>query len=109
MAAVTNLKIDQGASFSSDITVTNTDGDAVDLTGFTAEAKLAKSHGATQTSFTTSITNASGGIITISLNDSQTSALEAPSRYVYDVYITKTADSTVTRVIEGVITVSPEV
>tara|TARA_B100000941_G_scaffold287953_1_gene264023 strand:- start:1038 stop:1367 length:330 start_codon:yes stop_codon:yes gene_type:complete len=109
MAAVTNLKIDQGASFSSDITVTNTDGDAVDLTGFTAEAKLAKSHGTTQTSFTTSITNASGGIITISLNDSQTSALEAPSRYVYDVYITKTADSTVTRVIEGVITVSPEV
>ena len=35
MAAVANLRIDQGASFSSDVTVTNSDGNAVDLTGYT--------------------------------------------------------------------------
>ena len=49
------------------------------------------------------------GIITISLTADQTKTLEAPARYVYDVEITKTSDSTVTRVIEGIITVSPDV
>ena len=43
MAAEANLRIDQGASFSSDVTVTNSDGAAVDLAGYTAEAKRATS------------------------------------------------------------------
>ena len=111
MAAVANLRIDQGASFSSDVTVTNSDGVAVDLAGYTAEAKLATSYGAsTSVSFTTAIAaDTTTGVISISLTDSQTTALDAPARYVYDVYITKTADSTVTRVIEGIITVNPKV
>ena len=46
MAAIANLRIDQGASFSSDVTVTNSDGDVVDLTGYTTTvAKMAKSYG----------------------------------------------------------------
>lgn len=111
MAAIANLRIDQGASFSSDVTVTNSDGDAVDLAGYTAEAKLASSYGAsTSVQFTTSIAaDTTTGVISISLTDTQTSALNAPARYVYDVYITKTSDSTVTRVIEGIITVNPKV
>ena len=111
MAAVANLRIDQGASFSSDVTVTNTDGEAVNLTGYTAEAKLANAYGSsTFTTITTTIaSDASTGVISLSLTDTQTASLDAPSRYVYDVYITKTADSTVTRVIEGIITVSPKV
>ena len=68
MAAIANLKIDQGASFSSDVTVTE-----------------------------------------LTLTDQQTVNLDAPARYVYDVYITQTSTSTVTRVIEGVITVNPKV
>ena len=37
MAAVANLRIDLKAlHFSSDVTVTNSDGDAVDLDGYTA-------------------------------------------------------------------------
>ena len=111
MAAVANLRIDQGASFSSDVTVTNSDGDAVNLSGYTTEARLAKSYGASSSvSFTTTIaTDTATGVITLSLNDTQTGALDAPARYVYDVYITQTSSSTVTRVIEGVITVNPRV
>ena len=111
MAAVANLRIDQGASFSSDVTVTNTDGEAVNLIGYTAEAKLANAYGSsTFTTITTTIaSDASTGVISLSLTDTQTASWDAPSRYVYDVYITKTADSTVTRVIEGIITVSPKV
>ena len=111
MAAVANLRIDQGASFSSDVTVTNSDGEAVNLTGYTAEAKLANAYGSsTFTTITTTIaSDATTGVISLSLTDTQTASLDASSRYVYDVYITKTADSTVTRVIEGIITVSPKV
>ena len=112
MAAVANLIIDQGANFSSDITVKDANGNAFNLTGYTAEAKLAKGYSSTRTRtlFTTSIANdATTGVITLSLTADQTNNLEAPARYVYDVEITKTSDSTITRVIEGIITVSPSV
>mgnify|MGYP000444909312 CR=1 FL=1 len=42
MAAIANLKIDQGASFSSDVTVKDANGNAFNLTGYTVEAKMAK-------------------------------------------------------------------
>jgi len=110
MAAVANLRIDQGASFSSDVTVTNSDGDAVDLSGYTTEARMAKSYGGTTTTITAAVaSDATTGVVELSLTDAQTTALDAPARYVYDVYITQTSTSTVTRVIEGVITVNPKV
>ena len=111
MAAVANLRIDQGASFSSDVTVTNSDGDVVNLTGYTTEAKMAKSYGADSfVTLTAAVaSDATTGVIELTLTDSQTAALDAPARYVYDVYITQTSTSTVTRVIEGVITVNPKV
>ena len=111
MAAVTNLKIDQGASFSSDVTVTNSDGNVTDLTGYTTEAKMAKSYGASDSVTITSAlaSDPTTGVIELTLNDTQTGALGAPARYVYDVYITQTSTSTVTRVIEGVITINPRV
>jgi len=111
MAAVANLRIDQGATFTSDVTVTNSDGDAVDLAGYTASAAMADAYGSSSsTTITTTIaSDTTTGVISLSLTDTQTTALDAPARYVYDVYITKTSDSSVTRVIEGIITVNPKV
>ena len=111
MAAVANLTIDQGATFSSAVTVKNSSGDAFNLTGHTVEAKMALGYSSTRTrtTITSSVSNALEGIIQLSLTPTQTAALEAPARYVYDVEITLTADGTVTRVIEGIITVRPNV
>ena len=112
MAARANLQIDRGATFSSDVTVSDTDGTAFDLTGYTAAAKMAKGYASTQTrvNITATINNdPTTGVITLSLTADQTKALDAPARYVYDVEITKTSDSTVTRVIEGLITINPDV
>jgi hypothetical protein len=89
----------EGPLFSSDVTVPDTDGTAFDLTGYTAAAKMALGYASTRTRviLTTTINgDPTTGIITISLTADQTSALEAPARYVYDVEITKTSDSTVT-------------
>ena len=112
MAAIANLRIDQGATFTSDVTVTDTNGDAFDLTGYTASAKMAKGYASTRTRTTITTAIASDpttGVITLSLTADQTNSLDAPTRYVYDVEITQTSDSTITRVIEGIITISPSV
>jgi len=110
MAAVANLSIDQGATFTSDITVKDITGNVFDLTGYTAVAKLAKGYSSTRTRtiITTSFaTDRTTGVLTISLTANQTTALDA-ERYVYDVEITSSTGS-VTRVLEGIITVRPEV
>ena len=111
MAAIANLRIDQGTTFSSNITLAGSDGAAWDLTGHTVEDKMAKGYESTKTrtTMTTAVANPTTGIITLSLTSAQTAALDAPSRYVYDVEVTRTSDSVVTRVIEGIITVRPNV
>ena len=111
MAAIANLRIDQGATFSSDVTVSDTDGNVFDLTGYTARAKMATGYTSTRTRVTiTATVNAdpTTGIVTLSLTDTQTAALEAPARYVYDLEVVSSAGS-VTRVIEGIINIRPNV
>ena len=48
MAAVANLRMSRGGSFSSDVTVTNSDGNAVDLDGYTTKQD-GKSYGSSTT------------------------------------------------------------
>ena len=111
MAAIANLIIDQGANFSSDVTVNDANGNAFDLTGYTTEAKMAKGYASTRTR--TNLTSVIGsdptsGVVALSLTAAQSAALDA-ERYVYDVEITQTSSGNVTRVIEGIITVRPQV
>jgi hypothetical protein len=71
MAARANLQIDRGATFSSDVFVTDTDGTAFDLTGYTAAAKMALGYASTLTrvTITAAINNdPTTGIITIIFN-----------------------------------------
>ena len=110
MAAIANLTIDQGATFSSDVTVKDANGNAFDLTGYTAVAKMAKGYNSTRTRTTMTTTinaDPTTGIVTLSLTATETAALDAPARYVYDLEITSGA--TVTRVIEGIINIRPNV
>ena len=110
MAAVANLSMDQGATFTSDITVKDITGNVFDLTGYTAVAKLAKGYSSTRTrtTITTTIANdPTTGVITLSLTATETAGLDG-ERYVYDLEIVS-AGNTVTRALEGIITVRPEV
>ena len=108
MASISNIFIDQGATFTTTVTVTDANGDAVNLSGYSVAAQIRKTFlSSSATAFTASISNASAGEITISLTDSQTTSLEA-GRYVYDVLITASG-GTKTRVVEGQVTVNPSV
>ena len=108
MASISNIFIDQGATFTTTVTVTDSNGDAVNLSGYSVAAQIRKTFlSSSATAFTASISNASSGEITISLSPTQTAALEA-GRFVYDVVITASG-GTKTRVVEGQVTVNPSV
>jgi len=108
MASISNIFIDQGTDFSITVDVTQADGNALNLTGYSAAAQIRKTYGSSSASatFTTSISAASGQV-TMSLTDTQTSNI-ASGRYVYDLNITSGAGVT-TRVVEGQAIITPGV
>jgi hypothetical protein len=58
--------------------------------------------------FTTNIYDANNGVITLTANANTTAAISATQKLVYDV-ILRNEDTTVTRVLEGRIFISPSV
>ena len=108
MAIIANIFIDQGTDYEVTIDVTDTSDNIIDLNGYSASAQIRKTYSSSSVSvaFTTSI-SASNGQVTLSLNDTQTKALEA-GRYVYDLNITSPGGVT-TRVVEGQAVVTPGV
>jgi len=106
VASIYNLVIDQGSTFSLTFTLTNDDETPKDLSDYTVSSQLRKSYYTnTSTSFTVVKTDGTGEI-TISLTAAQTTDLKA-GRYVYDVEISSAIETL--RVLEGIITVTPEV
>ena len=108
MANVTNLAIDQGSNTNVTILVTDATGSARNLVGYTSRSQLKRSYfSTTNTTFTVSISDPSSGEIVLSLTADQTANLKY-GRYVYDVELVSNTGS-VERIIEGIITVYPEV
>lgn len=107
MAVYANLTVDQGTDFSSNVDVTDADGDAVSLVGYTVKGQIRKHYNSsTAVDFQASISNASGGIISLGLSAATTNGMKA-GRYVYDVEIDQSG--TKTRVLEGQLEVMPGV
>ena len=108
MAGFAELTVEQGASYSTTVTVNGSNGSPTNLTNYTAAAQLRKSYySSTATDFTVSISDAAGGEITMALSSANTANL-TPGRYVYDLLITSPA-SVKTRVVEGIATILPSV
>jgi len=108
MATIQNITIDQDADYTETVTVKDSTGTVVDLTGQTVTSKLRKTHLSTSaTRFTTAIVSATVGTASITLTDTVTSGL-TEGRYVWDL-TTTTSAGLVTRRIEGRATVTPSV
>lgn len=109
MAEFVELQIEAGATFFSDVVVSDNNGSPKDLTGYTLAAQLRKSYySTTATNFVLNVTNAVEGMVTMSISAANTSNIR-PGRYVYDVEMTHTSSGEVTRIFEGIVTVLPNV
>ena len=103
------LLIEQGATFSTTVNVEDTAGAAINLYSYTASSRMSKSYYSTSnTIITSTVTGNANGEITLSMTAANTANL-TPGRSVFDLLITNTSTGIKTRVVEGIIVVSPGV
>lgn len=118
-AGVLDLLIEQGSTFTRTVTVTGPVPNLtpVDLTGYTARGQIRETAQSATivVSFTCVVSDPTNGVITVSLTDEQTSAIPATGAkysnyqtYYYDIEI-ESAGGIVTRLLNGKVSVSPEV
>lgn len=109
MALVQALYIDQGADFSTGITLYSDNGiTPLNLTGYTFSSQMRKSYASsTSTTFTVTVPYPLTGQVILSLTAVQTGALKA-GRYLYDIEMVD-AQTYRSRPVEGIIIVSPQI
>jgi hypothetical protein len=108
LADFVEIQIEAGATFTTQVTVNDANGNPKDLTDYTARSQLRKSYySTTSVNFEIVITDPASGEIEMSLSASETANIRA-GRYVYDVEI-EDSSNTVTRIFEGIATVLPNV
>ncbi len=106
MAQKVNLLMDQGSDFETTFELYDDFGEPLDLTNYTARGQLRKHYSSnTAYSFTCELAE---GVLKITLSSGQTTVI-SPQRYVYDVEIVDVTANSVIRVVEGFVTVTPEV
>ena len=109
MAVKANIVIEQGASFSTDIDITDAAGARVDLTNYTANSQIRKHYSSTNATATfTCTTGGSNGTVTMTLDYANTASI-TDGRYVYDLTLLNTSANTKLRAVEGIVTVTPRV
>ena len=105
MASKANLVIDQGTTYSVTINLDDENGDPLNIGGYSSRAQMRKHYTSSNAvTFSTALAN---GELTLSLTANQTSNIVS-GRYVYDAELID-ASGNVTRIVEGIITVTPEV
>ena len=108
MSTIANFEIPQGSTFSRNMTIVDNDKVVLNLTTYTINGQVRKSYNSAEyISFDIVKVNAPTGKISIGLTDSVTDNLTS-NKYVYDIEITS-VNGTKTRILEGIITTSPNV
>lgn len=117
-----DLYIEQGANFYKLLTLQDATGAAIDLTGYTFAGQIRRKadSGAVLLAFTFTILNqtTNRGQLELTLTALQTATLpdqpqptadRIASTFAYDIEMTRTSDGFVARLLEGKVTLSPEV
>jgi hypothetical protein len=108
MAVSINHDMDQGASFAFTIVAKDSLGNPIGLSGSTAYSQMRKYYTSeTAINFATAITGSTGQII-VSMGPTSTAAVK-PGVYFYDVELHSSNGTLVQRLVQGMITVYPEV
>lgn len=116
-AANLDFLIEQGATFKRTITLKDSDGVALNITGWTFSGQIRKKYDSPNALATFTCTNIGSGQFTIELSHTATSAIpvtpasdgaRSMTSYSYDIEALKN-DSTKDRILQGKVNVSPEV
>lgn len=110
-----DFTINQGTDIAIELHCTEPDGSVKDLNNHSITAYMKRNYADSANDpdtvqFTGVISDATGGIATISLTNTQTDALNPRGRYVYDVelsFVDSDGDTVIERLLEGQIEVSP--
>jgi hypothetical protein len=105
MAAKVNLIIDQGTTFISQFSVYNEADEPVDFSAYTGAAQMRKSY-TSSTSYSFDVIVSKTGLVTLGMSATNTALITA-GRYLYDVEVTN--NGIVSRIAEGIVTVTPQV
>ena len=97
-----NILIEQGSTFTRTLTIEQTAGVPLNLTGYTFAGKLKRNFADANAAATFGLTvaNVAAGTVTWTLTSAQTDAL-APQVHRYDIEMTATSSGAVTRLLEG--------
>jgi hypothetical protein len=106
MATKLNLFIDQGTDFSTTIEVEDEAGVPVNLSTYTGRAQMRK-HYTSNAYNTFTVAGYANGNIVISMNSSTTANISG-GRYVWDLEVVSSGN-VVSRIVEGIVTINPEV
>lgn len=103
------LTVDQGSTFESTIDLVTDDGAVINVAGYVFTGQIRKSYYSTNptANLTLSIVDAANGNVKVSLSAANTANIKA-GRYLYDIKMCDTSN-TVTRLVEGIITITPQV
>jgi ribosomal protein S1 len=103
------LTVDQGSTFESTIDLVTDDGAVINVAGYVFTGQIRKSYYSTNptANLTLTIVNAANGNVKVSISAANTANIKA-GRYLYDIKMRDTSN-TVTRLVEGVITITPQV
>lgn len=109
MANQVELYCDQGTDFSYQLDLSNDDGSAINVANYTFSSSIRKSYysSGVTANLTVTVVNAANGNVQLSLNAATTANIKA-GRYLYDVKMVNNTNTTF-RVIEGIITVYPQI
>lgn len=108
MAIKANLVIDQGSDYLTTFDVTDDEGNILDLTNYSGTAQMRKHYtSSTYYSFTVSLDTVNG-IVSLSMSANTTDDIPA-GRYVYDCELLDSTNSKRSRLVEGIVTVTPQV
>lgn len=109
MAAYAELSLDQGTDYLGQLTLSNDDGTPLDVTGSTFDCQIRKSYFSANSTanLEMAIVDAANGVVSLTLDAANTANIKS-GRYLYDIKRTD-ANNQVTRLVEGIITVTPQV
>lgn len=104
------LTLDQGATFLATVVLRNDDGSVINVAGRTFTSQIRKSYYSTNPTANISVVilDAPNGNISLNITAANTANIKA-GRYLYDIKMVDVGGNTIIRIVEGIMTVTPQV